>query len=98
MKFNVNKYGVVHTRKRNLEYQYQMNDGQVNSVDEERVLGVLISRLKFSRQCLMDKNKTNSILGIINRGVSYKPSEVISKLYRLYVKPYLNIEYNSGYQ
>ena len=29
------------------------------------------------------------MLGIINRGVSYKSVEVISKLYRAYVRPHL---------
>ena len=29
------------------------------------------------------------MLGIINKGVSYKSAEVISKLYRSYVKPHL---------
>ena len=49
MKFNVNKCGVMHIGKRNLKFQYQMNDGCVKSVDEERDLGVLISKdLKFS--------------------------------------------------
>ena len=37
----------------------------------------------------MAKNKANLMLGIINRGVSYKSGEVISKLYRSYVRPYL---------
>ena len=90
MKLNVNKCGVMHIGKRSLEYQYQMSDGWVKSVEEERDLGVLISKnLKFSRQCLMTKNKANSLLGIINRGVSYKYSEVISKLYRSYVRFHL---------
>ena len=53
MDFNVNKCGVMHIGKRNLEFQYQMNDGWVKSVDEERDLGVLMSKdLKFSKQCL----------------------------------------------
>ena len=90
MKFNVNKCGVMHIGKRNLECKYHMNDGWVKSTNEERDLGVLISKgLKFSRQCLMAKNKGNSILRIINRGVSYKYSKVISKLYR----PYMHLEY-----
>ena len=60
-----------------------MNDGWVKAIDEERDLGVLMSKdLKFSRECLMASNKANSMLGIINRGVPYK-SEVISKLYKL---------------
>ena len=67
-----------------------MNDGLVKSVDKERDLGVLMSKdLKFSKQCLLAKNKANLMLGIINRGVSYKSSEVISKLYRSYVRPHL---------
>ena len=80
----------MHIGKRNLQCQYQMSDGWAKSIDEERDLGVVITKdLKFSRQCLMAKNKANSMLGIINRGVSYKASEVISKLYRSYVRPHL---------
>ena len=37
----------------------------------------------------MSKNKANLMLVIINRGVSYKFLEVISKLYRSYVRPHL---------
>ena len=60
-----------------------MNDSWVKSVVEERDLGVLMSRdLKFSKQCLLAKNKGNLMLGIINRGISYKSTKVISKLYR----------------
>ena len=58
-----------------------MNDGWVRSEDEERDLGVLISKgLKFSKECLLTKNKANLILDIINRGVSYKSAEVISNI------------------
>ena len=44
MEFNVNKSGVMHVRKRRLEFQYQMNDNWVKSVNEERGLGVLMSK------------------------------------------------------
>ena len=48
--FSVNKCGVMHIGKINLEFHYQMNDGWVKSVDEERELGVLMSKdLKFSK-------------------------------------------------
>ena len=54
-----------------------MNDGWVKSVDEERNLGVIISKdLTFSKQCLLAKNKTYLLLGMINRGGSYKSAEV----------------------
>ena len=56
----------MHIGKINLEFQYQMNDGWVKSVDEERDLGVLLCKdLKFSKQCLLAKNKADSMLGII---------------------------------
>ena len=43
MDFNVNKCGVMHIGKRNLEFQYQMNDGWLKSVDEEIDLRVLMT-------------------------------------------------------
>ena len=50
MEFIVNKCGV--------ELQYQMKDGWVRSVDEERDVGVIISKgLKFLKQCLLAKNR-----------------------------------------
>ena len=70
MDFNVNKCGVVHIGKRKLEFKYQMYNGWIKSVEEERDLGVLMSRdLKFSKQYLLAKNKVNLMLGIINRGL-----------------------------
>ena len=47
--------------------------------------------LKILKQCLLAKNKANLMLRIINRGVSYKTSKVISKLYRSYIR--LHLEY-----
>ena len=44
MDFSVNKCGVMHIGKSNLEFQYQMNDEWVKSVEEERELGVLMFR------------------------------------------------------
>ena len=80
----------MHIWKRNLEFQYQMNDGWVKSDNEEIDLEVLMFKdLKLSKQCLLVKNKANLMLGVINRGVSYKSAEVISKLYRSYIRPHL---------
>ena len=46
---------------------------------------------KFSKQSLLEKNKANLMLGITNKGVLHKSAEVISKLYRSYVR--LHLEY-----
>ena len=45
--------------------------------------------LKYLKQCLLAKNKTNLMLDIINREVLYKSIKVISKLYRPYIRPHL---------
>ena len=71
-----------------------MNDGWVKSVDEERDLGVLMFKdLKFSKQCILAKNKASLMLGIINRGLLHKSAEIISKLYRSYVKTSFRVLY-----
>ena len=67
-----------------------MGGSNQKSVDVERDLRMLMSKdLKFSKRCILAKDKANLMLGIINRGVSYKSVEVISKLYRAYVRPHL---------
>ena len=69
----------MHIGKRNLEFQYQLND-------KERDLGVsMVKDLKFSKQCLLALIKANLMLGIIYWGISYKSAEVISKLYKFRV-------------
>ena len=53
MDFNINKCGVMHIGKRNLEFQYKINDGWVKSVTEESDLEILIYKdLKFPKQWL----------------------------------------------
>ena len=70
MDFNVNKCGVMHIRKRDLGLQYQMNDGWVKSINVKRNLEILISKgMKFTKQCLLAKNKVNLMMGIIKRNI-----------------------------
>ena len=55
--FNINKYRVIYIRKISLKFQSKMNNGWIKSVNEERDLGMLISKdLKFSKQCPLEKN------------------------------------------
>ena len=67
-----------------------MNGNWLESVDQERDLGGIISsNLKVANQCLGARNKSNKMLGIINRKDVYKSKEVIRKLYNSYVRPVL---------
>ena len=86
MEFNINKYRVIHIWKRNLEFQYQINDGWVKSIEEERDLGVLMFKgLKFSIKCLLTKNKTNLMLCIIHKRISC----TLLIIKTIYVRPHL---------
>ena len=58
----------MHIGRRNLDFQYQMNEGWAKSIDVERDLGVLMSKdLKFSKTCLLAKTKANLYLFIIRK-------------------------------
>ena len=58
MDFNINKCRVMHVGKRNVDFQYQINDGCIKSADEERGLGVLMSKnLKFSKNIYWQRIK-----------------------------------------
>ena len=72
-------------KEKNLKFMYPMNVGWVKSVDIERDLRILMSK---------DINNVRDTvywqkIRLISRGLSYKSVEVISKLYRAYVRPYL---------
>src|SRR5678816_4586531 len=88
MNFNSKKCKVLHLGYSNKCFNYDMNGEWLESVDQEKDLGVIISsNLKVANQCLEARNKANKMLGIINRNVVYKSKEVISKLYNSYVRP-----------
>ena len=88
MNFNSKKCKVLHLGYSNKSFNYDMNGDWLESVDQEKDLGVIISsNLKVANQCLEANNKANKMLGIINRNVVYKSKEVISKLYNSYVRP-----------
>lgn len=90
MNFNNKKCKVLHVGHSNGGFNYDMNGDWLETVDQEKDLGVIISSsLKVSDQCLNARNKANRMLGVINRNVTYKSKEVISKLYNSYVRPQL---------
>src|SRR5678816_4315228 len=91
MNFNSKKCKVLYLVFSNKSFNYDMNGDCLESVDQEKDLGVIISsNLKVANQCLEARNKANKMQGIINRNVVYKSKEVISKLYNsclLYTSP-----------
>ena len=54
MMFNVKKCKVMHMGRKNPRYQYRMNEQVLETVKQEKDLGVVISDdLKVSNQCSM---------------------------------------------
>ena len=67
-----------------------MNGCQMDTVTEEKELGVMIRHdLKSSSQCTQAYNKANRMLEVINRKVSYTTKEVLTRLYNSLVRPLL---------
>lgn len=90
MSFNTDKCKVMHLGIHNNKFGYLINDSWLNVTEEEGDLGIIMSSdVKFHKQCLQARNKANKMLGIINRNVSYKSKEVITKLYSSYVRPHI---------
>ena len=69
-----------------------MGGKELNSVEQERDLGVIIHQNgKSSAQCSVASMKANQVLGMIKRNIKWKNMGVMARLYKALVKP--RIEY-----
>ncbi|CAM4587742.1 unnamed protein product [Lepidochelys kempii] len=90
MKFNCEKYKVMHLRINNKNFSYKLGTHQLKVREEENDLGVLVDdRMTVSRQCDMAVKKANAVLGCIRRGKSSRDKEVLVLLYKVLVRPHL---------
>ena len=68
MLFNTDKCKTLHFGYNNVNNEYMLGNEIIKSCDEERDLGVIISRtLKSSSQCVAAAKSANRILGMISR-------------------------------
>ena len=92
MLFNVDKCIVLHMGSRNQRGKYEMGGKELNSVEQERDLGVIIHQNgKSSAQCSVAAMKANQVLGMIKRNIKWKNMGVMVRLYKALVRP--RIEY-----
>ena len=90
MKFNVEKCKVLHIGSNNDHVNYSMNGAELSKVDQEKDLGVLISKdLKPSLQCKEVIKTANKLVGFIGRSFEHKSEKVIRTLYNSLVRPHL---------
>ena len=90
MVFNVKKCKLLHVGHNNVHRGYSMNGEVLQSVTEEKDLGVIISNdLKPSQQCVSAVKKANMTLGMIKRHIVSRDKSTIVRLYKSLVRPKL---------
>ena len=90
MLFNLDKCVVIHMGNKNKKCLYELGGQKLKSVEQERDLGIIVhSNGKMSEQCTMSAKKANQILGMIKRNMKWKDKNIITKLYKVLVRPKL---------
>lgn len=90
MPFNVGKCKVMHMGGNNREESLELDGIALEVVEEERDLGVVVSRdMKVAVQCGRAASKGYQVLGMIGRTFISKKCNIIVKLYKSLVRPHL---------
>ena len=90
MEFNVKKCKVMHLGHNNKKQVYVMNGQQLEETEEERDIGVTMSKqLKPSAQCRNAARTAQTVLGQLIRAFHYRDRHVFLRLYIQYVRPHL---------
>jgi len=90
MEFNVSKCKVMHVGHNNERHPYTMKGQQLAETEEERDIGVMVTRqLKPSTQCRNAARTAQTVLGQLTRAFHYRDRHVFLRLYIQYVRPHL---------
>ena len=74
----------------NCHADYYMSGNKLETVDEEKDLGVTVSKdSKWDKQCSQAVKKANRMLGVIKRNFTDRSKETIMPLYKSLVRPHL---------
>ena len=90
MSFNISKCKVMHIGNKNPNFTYEMNGHLLETVTEEKDVGVYISSsLKPSLHCKKSVEKANRALYCLKKAFHYRDKKVFIDLYKTYVRPHL---------
>ena len=90
MYFNVDKCKVLHLGQKNPHLTYLMDGTQIQSVTQEKDLGVIIyDNAKPSEQCAKAVKKANQVLGQLLRSFQCRDKHTLIQLYKVFVRPHL---------
>jgi len=80
----------MHLSYRNNHSEYYLGNHRLESVNEEKDLGIYITdNLKPTKQCQQAYYKASRALGLIGRTISYKSKAVLLRLYKTLVRPHV---------
>jgi ribonuclease P/MRP protein subunit RPP40 len=87
MLFNLEKCHILHLGGNNGNYEYTMG---ARVLEYKKDVGAIVHKsLKPSMQCARAANRANAILGQLSKAVSYRDKVTFMKLFKVYVRPYL---------
>jgi hypothetical protein len=90
MEFNVKKCKVMHFGFNNPAQSYRMEDQQLEVTEEERDIGVSVTRtLKPSAQCAKAAKMAQSVLSQVSRAFHFRDRHIFLRLYIQYIRPHL---------
>ena len=90
MAFNANKCKVMHFGRKNIRYAYNMNGCNIESVGEEKDLGVWMENdMRPTKQCKMAAQSANWALGQLTKAFHYRKASCLVPLYKSFVRPKL---------
>ena len=90
MQFNVQKCKIMHVGNNNPRYEYQMAGTTLSVTEEEKDIGVTMSRnLKPSKHCRKAAGTAGAVLRQLTRNFHYRDRNIFKKLYVQYVRPHL---------
>ena len=88
--FNVEKCKIIHFGRNNEEYLYTMHFEDIESVEEEKDLGVIFPKdHKFSNHIASEVNKANRTLSLITRTFDFIEQDSVVLLYKALVRPHV---------
>jgi len=84
----------MHIGHRNSGFRYCMDGSELDTVDEEKDLGIIITKdLKVSQQCKQAYSKANRMLGALSRTIRSKDNRILLNLYKSVVRVRPHLEY-----
>ena len=90
MNLNIDKCAVMHIGHNNIQHNYTMANQQLTATEEQRDLGIAITRdLKWLKKNEKSCKTSNRVLGFVARNFNYKSTELMLPLYKSLVRPQL---------